>query len=404
MCFIEGKSAVKVLIINVQIGKGSVGQIVNEIYKGIIASGNECKIAYARGDIGDIPQENTIKIGNKLDHYTHALLTRVFGKTATYSAIATKEFIKKMDDFGPDIISIHGVYGYYINMPILFKYIANNDIHLFSTLHSCWDFTGHCCYFDYVNCNQWKHGCKNCIQKKSYPKSSFLENTVFNLNMKRNLYSSIEKSTIITPSHWMEELVKQSILKNIKTITIHNGVDLNVFHPIKSNNISRKPKVLSVASIWETRKGLEDVIELYKYSKGKIDLTIVGLSDDQLELLPKGIKGMKRTSNIVELVNLYSDATVFFNPTYEDNYPTVNLEAIACNTPVITYDTGGCIETINENEYGVVVNKKDYGTILNLIDDIFCGRKIYSFSNIKYVSKEYMVKQYIEIFMECNKS
>lgn len=155
-----------VFMLNVQIGSGSAGTIVSDLYHGIIANGDVCKIAYSRGGIKDVAAEDTIKIGNKTDTYLHALKSRLFGSTATYSKGATKGFLRKIDEFKPDIIHIHGLYGYYINMEMLFRYIQQHDIRLVTTLHSCWDFTGHCCYFDYVGCEQWKESCKNCPQKK----------------------------------------------------------------------------------------------------------------------------------------------------------------------------------------------------------------------------------------------
>lgn len=389
----------KILIINVQIGKGSVGQIVRDIYDGIIASGNECKIAYARGNSGTVPECDTIKIGNKIDQLFHALFSRLFGKTATYSKLVTKRFIKEIEKFSPDIISIHGVYGYYINMPLLYRYISEHDIHLYSTLHSCWDFTGHCCYFDFVNCKEWMKDCKTCTQKNSYPSCYFFDRTNDNLQMKSHLYHLIKNCTIITPSLWMESLVKDSILKDIKTMTIHNGIDLSVFKKVDSVNSFGKPLVLCVASIWEARKGLNDIIELSNIAKDRIQIVIVGLDDKQLKKIPNRIIGIKRTNNISELVSLYSAATVFFNPTYEDNYPTVNLEAIGCHTPVITYNTGGCIETINEGKYGSIVNRKDFNSVLSLIDDYYNNRIEIDYSDLSYISKNNMVDTYVNAFI-----
>ncbi len=396
----------RILMVNVQIGSGSAGTIVSDLYHGIVANSDDCKIAYSRGNTKDIPEENTIKIGNKYDSYMHAVKSRLFGSTATYSKRVTQEFLSRVGEFKPDIIHIHGLYGYYINMEMLFQYIHENRIGLVTTLHSCWDFTGHCCYFDYAGCEEWKNKCNGCPQKKSYPKSSFIENTEKNLVEKHILYHLLEKVMIVSPSKWMDGLVNQSILSDLKHIVINNGIDLNRFHKtidvnyINELNINNDwPTVLSVASLWDKRKGLDDVIEFARFARTEnINIVVVGLSEKQLEDLPENIVGIRRTDNIEQLISLYSYATVLFNPTYEDNYPTVNLESIACETPVITYHTGGSGECTMNGMFGSIIEKRDYKELLQILYSIHSGEKRYCFSDLSGIGKEKMIASYLDVY------
>lgn len=398
-----GDEIMKVLIINLRIGTGSVGRIVSDLYHGVIDSENKCKVAYARGDTGDIPKEDAIKICSDFEVKKHALLTRVFGNTAFWSKKSTKDFLEEVDVFSPDIIHIHGLYGYYINMNELFNYIKRKHIKLVSTLHSCWDFTGHCCYFDYDNCIQWKSGCHNCAQKKSYPKSSFLDNTNKNYIRKMNLYNSIDNCIIVTPSEWLANLARESFLNKHKILVINNGVDTSKFKSTFDETVinkysidSNKKIILCVASIWDRRKGLEDVIELSHRIDESLQIVVVGVNDKQIEELPSNIIAIKRTNNIYELSVLYSVATILFNPTYEDNYPTVNLEAMACGTPVVTYNTGGSGEIVKKSKLGIVVDKKDYVHILEYINHV-TSISFDRFDSMD-ISEKQMIKKYLELY------
>lgn len=402
-----GRDTVRVLIINLRIGTGSVGRIVSDLYHGIIESGNECKVAYARGGIGDLPIEDTIKICSDFEVNKHAALTRLFGNTAFWSKKSTNIFLKKVDQFDPDIIHIHGLYGYYINMEVLFKYIKEHNIQLISTLHSCWDFTGHCCYFDYVKCEQWKTGCKNCMQKSSYPKSSFLENTEKNYIRKKEYYDQLKNVVIVSPSNWLAKLAKESFLSSKEIYVIPNGIDLCVFNKndgddsiLKKYGIHHnKQIILGVASIWDRRKGLDDFIELSEIVDDSIQIVVVGLSKNQIDNLPNKIIGIERTENIQQLVALYTSAEVLFNPTYEDNYPTVNLESIACGTPVVTYDTGGSGEIVKQLNFGTIINKKDYKKLINYVKT---NNSHDENINLDIISNSVMSSNYLTLYEKLN--
>lgn len=292
-------------------------------------------------------------------------------------------------------------------MEVLFKYIKEHNIQLISTLHSCWDFTGHCCYFDYVKCEQWKTGCKNCMQKSSYPKSSFLENTEKNYIRKKEYYDQLKNVVIVSPSNWLAKLAKESFLSSKEIYVIPNGIDLCVFNKndgddsiLKKYGIHHnKQIILGVASIWDRRKGLDDFIELSEIVDDSIQIVVVGLSKNQIDNLPNKIIGIERTENIQQLVALYTSAEVLFNPTYEDNYPTVNLESIACGTPVVTYDTGGSGEIVKQLNFGTIINKKDYKKLINYVKT---NNSHDENINLDIISNSVMSSNYLTLYEKLN--
>lgn len=330
----------------------------------------------------------------------HGVLSRIFDNTGFNSDYATERLLQKMEYLMPDIIQLHNLHGYYINVKMLFEWIKHRNIPVVWTLHDCWAFTGHCAYFDYANCNCWKNGCHDCVQKKSYPASLVFDNSKLNWLRKKELFN-YNQLHLVTPSIWLHDLVKESFLKKLPCSVINNGIDTDVFKPSSINcHIGGKFKILGVASEWTPRKGLHDFIQLYRMlNHEQIEMTIVGLTSQQIEALPEGIRGMTRTDNIEQLVSLYQEADMFFNPTYEDNYPTTNLEALACGTPVCTYRTGGSIESVNEGN-GFVVEKNELGEVKKIIEERLHSRKMGLHLDIdrKRISKEYMAEQYIKLY------
>ena len=268
------------------------------------------------------------------------------------------------------------------------------------TCHDCWAFTGHCCYFDYNGCNKWKELCHNCPQKKEYPKSFIFDSSKKNFILKKELFPKLQDLTIVVPSIWLYKIVSESFFKNNKIIVINNGIDTNKFkyreNKIKEKyNIINKKIILGVASVWSKRKGLDDFIELSKKIDNTYIIILVGLNKNEINKLPLSIIGIEKTDSPEELAELYSAADVFFNPTYEDNYPTTNLEAIACNTPVITYNTGGSIESAKL--FGYIVKK---GDIESVIEKIKLLNKLKPLNNKKDISIENMVDKYLKLYLE----
>lgn len=369
----------KILQINSTLNWGSTGRIAEEIGRLVIDCGGESFIAYGR--YANPSQSNAIKIGNKWEIYSHVLKTRLFDKHGLASKKATNQLIKQIKEIKPDIIHLHNIHGYYLNYPILFKYLASSNIPVVWTLHDCWAFTGHCSYFSFAGCEQWKSACFNCLQKSNYPSSYFLDNSKDNYQEKMNTFTTVKNMIIVPVSNWLASLVKESFLSKYPLEVIHNGIDLNLFNHKENVNVI-KPKnkftILGVANIWEDRKGLNDFILLRKLLPIEYHIILIGLSSSQIKKLPEGIEGLMRTNSIQELVSFYTKSDVYFNPTWEDNFPTTNLEALACGTPVITYRTGGSPEAINEHT-GFVVKQGDLNATISAIEIIKKkGKEFYS--------------------------
>lgn len=355
-----------VLQINTTVNTGSTGRIAEDIGQVLIDNGHKSYIAYGRGNFSS--KSNLIKIGTQKDVYFHGVKTALFDRHSFGSKKVTQELINKIDSIKPDVIGLHNLHGYYINIEVLFTYLSKIDIPIFWTLFDCWAFTGHCTYFDDINCKKWETQCNTCQKTNKYPSSYWLDNSKKNYRDKKKLFNLPQKLELIVHSKWLKKLVQKSFLKTKPIHHIFSGVDLMKF-TVKPFEINTKEKVLGVASTWDLRKGLNDFIKLSKLLDPSYQVVLIGLSKHQIKTLPNNIMGIERTENIEELAQWYSDATVFVNPTYQDNFPTTNLEALACGTPIITYNTGGSPEAIDEKT-GFVIKKGDVYGIVNAIKKI----------------------------------
>ena len=393
----------KVLQINTVCGTGSTGRIAADIDKILKEQGHESYIAYGRNEA--INCDTSIKIGSKFDNYVHVAITRLFDQHGFGSKKATKEFLEKVKELDPDVIHLHNIHGYYINIEMLFNYIKEYNKPVIWTLHDCWSFTGHCPYFEYVNCNKWITGCYGCPQKKNYPSSLFMDNSKKNYNKKKEIFSGVKNLTIVTPSKWLAGLVKDSFLKEYPVKVINNGIDLSVFKPTINNfreeyKLSNKFIILGLASVWERRKGLKYFIELLENLRNDEVIVLVGLSDKQIKEIPNKIISITRTNNIEELVGIYSSADVFVNPTLEDNFPTSNLEALACGTPVITFNSGGSPECIS-NQTGIIVEKGNMKALDMAIESIKNNKNIMSDNCVqraRLFDKNVKFEEYVELY------
>ena len=354
----------KILEIN-QVNFGSTGHIMLQIADLATKKGHEviCSFYARRNKDKD---KNCIYIGNKVSHNIHKKLYRKTGNNGCYSKISTWNFLRKVKKFDPDLIHIHNLHNCYINLPMLFDYIKKNNKKVVWTLHDCWSFTGQCPYFTAVGCEKWKTGCHDCEQINRYPSCS-VDRTDKMWNRKKKWFTGVQNLTIVTPSQWLADLAKQSFLKDYPVKVINNGIDLDVFKPTESDfrmkhNLEDKKIILGVASVWEVRKGLDVFIELSKRLDDRYRIVLVGTNDEVDKKLPEGIISIHRTSNQKELAELYTAADVFFIPTREDNFPTVNMESLACGTPVLTFNTGGSPEMVDEAT-GVVLMNEDIASV-----------------------------------------
>lgn len=361
------------LQINVTVNTGSTGRIAEEIGQHAIKAGWKSYIAYGR--TARESQSEVIHIGSPMDERIHGVQTLLFDKHGFSSTNATKEFVQRIDEIKPDVILFHNLHGYYINVEVLFDYLKDKNIPVYWTLHDCWPFTGHCTYFDAVNCMKWKTGCNSCNHYGAYPKTLF-DFTKRNYNRKQQVFTQLKDITFVPVCKWMEGIQKDSFMKDYPSKVIYNGTDTDVFKPQDDMTLSSlrtkyglegKKVVLGVASIWDKRKGLDDFKEVAKSLKETYRIVLVGLNQKQIATLPSNIICIGRTENVQQLAALYSLADVFANPTYVDNFPTTNIEALACGTPVVTYRTGGSPEAVDEFT-GVVVDKGNTDTLKACIE------------------------------------
>lgn len=351
----------KVLQINSTCGFGSTGRIAVDILNTVIENDGEGLICYGRGEApSGVP---SYKIGSEMLVRIHGVLSRVTDRQGFYSTNATKTLVQKIEEYDPDIIHLHNIHGYYLDIRVLFDYLKKCGKPIVWTLHDCWAFTGHCAHFTAVGCEKWKTGCNSCPSKKEYPQSLVLDNSEKNYNEKKELFTGLQNVTLVTPSKWLSDLVKESFLKEYTVKVINNGVNTDIFKPTESDfrkryGIENKKIFLGVASVWQENKGLGDFIKLSKELPEDCKIVLVGLTETQMSMLPKEIIGLKRTENAKQLAEIYTAADVFLNPTYEDTYPTTNLEAICCGTPVVTYNTGGSPESLTGGR-GITVKVGD---------------------------------------------
>lgn len=347
----------KLLQINSTCGYGSTGRIAVDILNIITQNGGEGLICYGRKSApSGVP---SYKIGSETLVKLHGALSRITDRQGFYSTKATKELTRQIKEYNPDIIHLHNVHGYYLDIRVLFDYLKDCGKPIVWTLHDCWSFTGHCAFFTASGCEKWKTGCKKCPSQKEYPSSLVFDSSEKNFNEKKELFTSLSKLTLVTPSVWLKDLTKESFMGKYPVKVINNGINTDIFKPTESDfrkkyNLENKTVYLGVASVWEERKGFRDLIKTASLLGKNEKIVLVGLKCEQIANLPDGIIGIERTESAEELAGIYTAADVFLNPTYEDNYPTTNLEAISCGTPVVTYKTGGSPESV-ANGFGCFV-------------------------------------------------
>lgn len=396
----------KVLQINSVCGYGSTGRIATDLYDVLEKEGHECCIAYGRGVA---PKGyKTIKMGNDFDFYTHVLKTRLFDLHGFGSKRTTRKLIEQIKEYKPDIIHLHNIHGYYLNMEILFRYLATIDIPIIWLLHDAWPISGHSAYFDLDSNNEVPKKNTKKYQNLEYPKSYLIDNSKKNYLKKKEILTQVKNMTIITPSNWLAEIVKKSFLSIYDVKVINNGIDLSKFKVspsnFKNNNgLADKKIILGVASIWDERKGLSYFNQIAQKLNNEFKVIVVGVDKKRINKLDKNILAIARTENVEELAKIYTAADVFLNPTLEDNFPTTNLEALACGTPVITFNTGGSPESIGE-KCGIIVEKGNYTKLLNDIKVLLQYPKSYFYDSCIKQSQKYnkdiQYIDYLKIYSE----
>ncbi len=396
-------------ILSINLGNfSSTGSIAQGIKQKAEQYGMEYVLSYPFDPQNKVSQKDDFLIGNSFGRKCSIALGMVTGFNGCFSLFSTIKLLHRINKYRPDILHFHNLHNNYINLPLLFRYVKKKGIKVVWTLHDCWSFTGQCPYFDMVGCDKWKTGCYSCPKYTEYPKA-LVDNTKRMWHLKKKWFNGVKDLTIVTPSKWLAELVKQSFLNSYPVQVINNGIDLSVFKPtcddIKERyGWSSNKIVLGVAFDWGKRKGLDVFISLAERLPHDYKIILVGTDDNVDKVLPQNIVSIHRTQNQNELAEIYSVADVFVNPTKEENYPTVNMEAISCGTPIITFKTGGSPEIL-DNTCGVVVDVDDIDTLEEEIVRI-CSEKPYTkevcINKSKQFDKNEKFKEYIELYERIN--
>lgn len=333
----------------------SLADVVNENLGEVLCTSG---FAWKKSD-----REDYFLTSGLIEKTMHMFMAKITGYNGCFSQWATIRLLKKINQFKPDIIHLHNIHGWYVNIPMLFRYLKkHSEIKVVWTFHDCWPITGQCPHFTMVGCEKWKSECNACVQCKTYPKT-YVDRSKQMYYLKKKWFNDVSNMCVVTPSEWLKSIVEQSFLQTYQVKVINNGIDLNVFKPRESefkkqHKIGDKTMLLGVAYAWDEKKGLDVFLELSKRLPEKYVIVLVGTDEKTDLILPKNIISIHRTQNQNELAEIYTAADLFVNPTKEENYPTVHLEALACGTPVVTFDTGGAAEMLDE-KCGVAVRYND---------------------------------------------
>lgn len=391
----------RILQINSVYGYGSTGRIVENLHLAIKQSGNESYVIYGRGKTNDDP--NVYKIGNAIEQGFDLLATRLFNRHGQTNFFATQKMINKIEEIKPDIVHLHNLHGYYVNYIKLLEYLKHTGKKIVWLLHDPWIISGSSAELGGLNYD-WEgppnKGKLNDISKE-YPKHNkwSIKRSHKNYEIKKALISNYNIQ-FVTPSFWLSGIIKESYLKDSKVEVIHNGIDLGKFKYLGINYEKNYTEILGVASVWGKTKGLNYFNRLVQDLDDSYSITLVGVNVKQMKNMHSNINCIERTNSIDELVELYNKADIFVNPTTFDNFPTVNLEAQACGTPVITFDTGGSGESIT-NKTGTIIKKGNYNQLLESVKNI---RKkntpisINCIENAKRYSLDNMIKAYLKLY------
>lgn len=390
-------------MINVVCGIKSTGRICTDLAETLKDYGHEVMIAYGREQVPDRFQNYALRIGTDFDVNKAAIEARLFDNAGYSNKSTTRRFVKWIENYNPDVIHLHNIHGYYLNVEILFMYLKMCNKKVIWTLHDCWAFTGHTPYCDVINCRRWVKGCFSCPLKSCYPKA-FIDRSKFNWINKKRTFCGVKNMTLVTPSKWLSNELKQSFLSQYKAVIINNGIDTNVFkyHPNhfrEKHKLEKKYVVLGVSTSWDDMKGLSDYIALSEMLSDDFKVVLVGIKREQKDKIPSRMLGIERTSSLEELVDIYSSADLYLNLSYCENYPTVNLEAVSCGIPLLTYDTGGSSE-VAEITGGIVVKRGDLnGVALKIVEARDKKLKL-PMLDLKQFDVSYEISKYLQLYNE----
>ena len=390
----------KVLFVNLVYGTGSTGKIIADIMGLLKKYGNDAKTLYGTGARSD--NADAVRVSGKLGYYFHNAVSRLTDHAGLYSWAATRRMIREIRAFQPDLLHLHTLHGFYVNYEMLFRFLKKAKIPVIWTLHDCWTFTGHCTHFSQVNCTQWKTLCRDCRLLHRYPQCYWKGDVTRNYLRKKRAFTGVNDLTITTPSRWLAEQVSQSFLREYPRIVIPNGIDRTVFRPQSGNlrkkhHLEDKKIVLGAANAWNARKGLPDLLALAERLGPNYQVVLIGLTEKQLPEIPPNVLGLLRTANQTELAQWYSAADVFVNPTYEETFGLTTVEAQACGTPVVVYETDGCPETVAPGN-GLLIPQGDLSALERAVRDITGSGLCADPQKMARFDKEDVYQAYIRLY------
>lgn len=342
----------KIVQINTVYGTGSTGKIAAALSDMAYGCGFEAYAAYGRGKPAE--DDRRYRTGTRLNTTGHMAAHFILGKNGFSSAVATKRLLAWLDSIQPDLLHLHNLHGFYIHAGLLFEYIKARDIPVVWTLHDCWSFTGQCAYFESAGCEKWKSGCHDCpVSRWDYPCYIFRNSCEKNYLLKKDAFTGVKNMVLVTPSQWLAEKVRFSLLKDYPVKVIPNGIDLHTFRPVRREaDGDKRDIILGVANRWDRRKGMDSLLQLSKLLDSRFTVVLIGVSAGRQWYIHlkygDRVQTIGKIADQKELASWYSRARVYVNPTLDDCFPTTNLEALACGTPVITFCTGGSPESITD--------------------------------------------------------
>lgn len=397
----------KVLQINGVCGIKSTGRICTDLADVLKENGHECMVAYGRENVPEKYRDVAFRIGTDNDVKLHGLKSRLFDAAGFGSKRCTEKFIEKIREYNPDVIHLHNIHGYYINIDVLFKYLKECGKPIVWTLHDCWAFTGHCAYFTSAGCSRWKTGCHTCPLKQKYPSSILLDRSKQNWEKKRDIFTGLDRLVCVTPSEWLADLVRQSFLGCYDVRAIPNGVDLNVFKPTESDfrkkyGLENKKIILGVATAWSERKGISVFENLSKSLDGDFKIVLVGIEPQMLSSdAAERILCIPKTDSVTELAGIYTAADVFLNAGKEETMGLTTVEAMGCSTPVAASNLTAVPEVVT-SDGGVILKTLDTEDVVRGINQVLSGSFNPRLNAEKYEKKQQYLK-YLDLYkqLEC---
>ncbi len=392
----------KVLEINSVCGIKSTGRICTDLAEVLEEEGFECKIAYGRDTVPEKYHKYAYRIGDDKSVKKDVFKTRFLDNAGFNSVSETRKFIEWVKGFEPDIIHLHNIHGYYINIKILFDFLSSYGKPVIWTLHDCWSFTGHCAHFTMAKCDKWLSGCHSCPQKRTYPSSVILDNSKRNYEMKKALFTQVDNLTLVTPSKWLANLVKSSYLKKYEVVSIPNGIDLSVFRPTYGDfreryGLENKKIILGAATSWPEGKNLKLFSEVADALDDNYKVVVVGVPQKQAEQFSKKLLTIPRTHNVEEMAEIYTSADVFANLSMEETMGLTTVEAMACGTPVITSNCTAVPEVVTVDS-GVVIENLTVEDVRLGIEKVLSKKYDKTIEVAKKYEKKQQYKKYIDLY------